>query len=64
MSGGTRLKVLEGMSMAKTVVSTSVSCEGVGVLHWEPVLIRDEPRALANRYPQVLMDCKDCKDAG
>ena len=29
MGGGTRLKVLEGMSMAKAVVSTSLGCEGM-----------------------------------
>jgi polysaccharide biosynthesis protein PslH len=41
MSGGTRLKVLEGMSMAKAVSPTSV---GFDVLHREHVLIVDEPR--------------------
>src|SRR5262249_35698629 len=43
MGGGTRLKVLEGLSMLKPMVSTSVGCEGIDVTHREHLLIGDEP---------------------
>jgi sugar transferase (PEP-CTERM/EpsH1 system associated) len=56
MGGGTRLKVLEGMSMKKGVVSTSVGCEGIDVSHGEHLLIVDEPRAFADAVLQLLAD--------
>jgi polysaccharide biosynthesis protein PslH len=56
MGGGTRLKVLEGMSMAKAVVSTSVGCEGIDVSHDEHLLIVDEPRAFADAVLRLLAD--------
>jgi glycosyltransferase involved in cell wall biosynthesis len=56
MGGGTRLKVLEGMSMAKAVVSTSVGCEGIDVTHDEHLLIVDESRAFAGAVLKLLVD--------
>jgi glycosyltransferase involved in cell wall biosynthesis len=56
MGGGTRLKVLEGMSMAKAVVSTSVGCEGIDVSHDEHLLIVDEPSAFADAVLRLLAD--------
>ena len=56
MGGGTRLKVLEGMSMAKAVVSTSIGCEGIDVAHSEHLLIVDEPRAFADAVLGLLAD--------
>jgi glycosyltransferase involved in cell wall biosynthesis len=54
MGGGTRLKVVEGLSMEKAVVSTSVGCEGIDVAHGEHLLIADEPGAFADAVLQVL----------
>jgi len=56
MGGGTRLKVLEGMSMAKAVVSTSVGCEGIDVTHDEQLLIVDEARGFADAVLQLQAD--------
>jgi glycosyltransferase involved in cell wall biosynthesis len=56
MGGGTRLKVLEGMSMSKAVVSTSVGCEGIDVSHDEHLLIVDESRAFADAVLQLIAD--------
>jgi len=56
MGGGTRLKVLEGMSMSKAVVSTSVGCEGIDVSHNEHLLVVDEPRAFADAVLQLMSD--------
>src|SRR5207247_623205 len=42
MGGGTRLKVLEGLSMQKPMVSTSLGCEGIDVEHGRHLLIADE----------------------
>ena len=56
MGGGTRLKVLEGLSMEKAVVSTSVGCEGIDVTHGKHLLIADEPEAFAAGILKVLSD--------
>lgn len=56
MGGGTRLKVLEGLSMEKAVVSTSVGCEGIDVVHGEHLLVADDPRAFADAVLKVTAD--------
>jgi glycosyltransferase involved in cell wall biosynthesis len=54
MGGGTRLKVLEGLSMEKPVVSTSVGCEGIEVVHGEHLLIADDPAEFANAVLELM----------
>lgn len=54
MGGGTRLKVLEGLSMEKPVVSTSVGCEGIDVVHGQHLLIADDPAAFANAVLELM----------
>jgi glycosyltransferase involved in cell wall biosynthesis len=54
MGGGTRLKVLEALSMKKAVVSTSLGCEGIDAKHGQHLLIADEPRAFANSVLELL----------
>lgn len=43
IGGGTRLKVLEALSMGKAIVSTAVGVEGIKVTHRKNVLIADTP---------------------
>jgi hypothetical protein len=62
LSGGTRLKVLERMSMAKAVVSTSVGRKGIDVSHSRHAAI--QKLNVSRNYPQVLAVGKDCVDAG
>src|SRR5205823_2169958 len=47
MGSGTRLKILEALSMKKPVVTTSIGCEGLDLTHEESVLIGDEPTVFA-----------------
>jgi glycosyltransferase involved in cell wall biosynthesis len=56
MGGGTRLKVVEGLSMAKAVVSTSLGCEGIDVKHLEHLVIADQPRDFADAVLKLLGD--------
>jgi glycosyltransferase involved in cell wall biosynthesis len=56
MGGGTRLKVLEGLSMEKAVVSSSVGCEGIDVVHGEHLLVADEPQAFADAVLHITAD--------
>jgi glycosyltransferase involved in cell wall biosynthesis len=53
---GTRFKVVEGLAMAKPMVSTSVGCEGIGVEHEKHLLIADTPEEFAAAVTRLLDD--------
>lgn len=54
MGGGTRLKVLEGLSMKKAMVSTSIGCEGIDVKHEEHLLVADQPESFAQAVLRLM----------
>lgn len=47
VGGGSRLKILEALAMAKPVVSTNVGAEGLDVTHGEDIVIADDANAFA-----------------
>jgi len=56
MGGGTRLKVLEALSMKKPVVTSSIGCEGIDVIHNETALIKDKPDEFADSVVKLVKD--------
>ena len=56
MGGGTRLKVLEALSMQKPLVSTTLGCEGLDVRDAEHLLIADGPDDMARAVTTLLED--------
>jgi len=54
IGSGTRLKILEALSMKKPVVTTSIGCEGLDVVDGESALVADEPEAFACRVIELL----------
>ncbi|WP_372522399.1 glycosyltransferase family 4 protein [Sulfuricaulis sp.] len=56
IGGGTRLKILDALSMGKAIVSTSVGCEGLDVVHGRDLLVADDPEAFARETVGVLRD--------
>jgi glycosyltransferase involved in cell wall biosynthesis len=48
IGGGTRLKVVEGLALAKPMVSTTVGCEGLNVRDGEHLAIADGADAFAS----------------
>lgn len=54
MGSGTRLKVVEALSMKKPVVSTSIGCEGIDVTDGESILIEDNPESFAQSVIQLM----------
>lgn len=56
VGGGTRLKILEGMSMQKAIISTSVGAEGIDHSNGDNILLRDTPNDFANAIIRVLED--------
>jgi polysaccharide biosynthesis protein PslH len=56
VGGGTRLKVLEAMSMGKALVSTTVGVEGIRVEHQRHLLVADSPAAFADSVVRLEND--------
>lgn len=56
IGGGTRLKILDALSMSKALVSTSVGCEGLEAVPGKHLLVADEPAAFADAVIRVLKD--------
>ena len=54
IGGGTRLKILDALSMSQALVSTSVGCEGLTVTPGEHLLVADDPQAFADAVVNVL----------
>jgi len=54
IGGGTRLKILDALSMSSALVSTSVGCEGLNVTPGEHLRVADDPRAFADAVVNVL----------
>lgn len=53
---GTRLKILEAMSMEKAIVSTSLGAEGLQVVSERDLLIADDARDIAQSVIRLLRD--------
>jgi glycosyltransferase involved in cell wall biosynthesis len=56
IGGGTRLKILEALSMGVPIVSTTVGAEGILVTHGKDILIADDPPAMARAIASVCDD--------
>jgi polysaccharide biosynthesis protein PslH len=56
MGGGTRLKILEAMSMKKPLVTTKIGCEGIDLQHMDTAIIADDPSAFADGVVELLQN--------
>jgi glycosyltransferase involved in cell wall biosynthesis len=54
--GGTKLKVLEAMSVGKAIVSTSIGVEGIEGNDEEHFMVADDPEAFSSRVISLLND--------
>lgn len=60
VGGGTRLKILEALARGLPVVTTTLGCEGLGLVDGRDALIADEPEALAAAIDRLLEDDSLC----
>jgi len=56
IGGGTRLKIVDAMSMGRAIVSTSVGCEGLLAKDGENIVIADSPKMFAEKVVELLRD--------
>jgi glycosyltransferase involved in cell wall biosynthesis len=54
--GGTRVKILDNLSMGKPIVSTSIGVEGIDVVPERDLLIADSPSAFETQIARILED--------
>ena len=54
LGGGTRLKIVEAMAMAKPIVSTALGAEGIEAVPGRDILIEDQPAAFADAVNRLL----------
>jgi glycosyltransferase involved in cell wall biosynthesis len=54
IGGGTRLKIVEAMALARPVVATSIGAEGIEVQHDRDLLLADAPRDFADAVLRML----------
>lgn len=56
VGGGTRLKILEAMSMRRAIVSTSIGAEGIPCVDGEHIVFADSPEQFAREVVNLLND--------
>jgi len=61
---GIRIKILEAMSLSKTVVATSIAAEGIMYENGKNILIADTPEEFAQCIKKLLDDKQYCKQVG
>lgn len=53
---GMRVKIIEGMALGKSIVSTSIGAEGLGVTNGKEILIADDPGTFVSAVSKLLTD--------
>ena len=56
IGGGTRLKIVEAMSMGKPIVATRIGAEGLEVTNGVDILLADKAQEFADQIVRVLND--------
>ncbi len=54
--GGMRVKIIEGMTMGKTIVSTTIGAEGIQYENNKNILIADSPEAFLDAISKCIKD--------
>jgi polysaccharide biosynthesis protein PslH len=56
LGGGTRLKIVEAMAMAKPIVSTTLGAEGIEAVPGRDLLVEDDPVTFADAVNRLLAE--------
>ena len=54
--GGMRVKIIEGMSFKKPIVTTPVGCEGIDAVNEKDIFIAESPKAYTNYIIRLVKD--------
>ncbi len=53
---GMRVKIIEGMALGKTIITTSIGAEGIPVTHMENIVVEDTPEGFFKSIDALLED--------
>lgn len=62
--GGIRIKIIEGMSLGKTIISTSIGAEGIPYTDKKNILIADNKEEFVKQIGKCFNSKKLCEDIG
>ncbi|MGB0166034.1 MAG: glycosyltransferase family 4 protein [Luteibaculum sp.] len=62
--GGIRIKILEGMALGKTIVSTPVGAEGIGAKHGEEIFIAKKPEEFVEIIDGLINNPQEVERVG
>jgi glycosyltransferase involved in cell wall biosynthesis len=62
--GGTRFKILEAAAYGKSIVSTSIGVEGIGMVNEKHFIMRNNAQSMADACIRLLKDYKLCEQIG
>lgn len=51
---GMRIKIIEGMALSKSIISTSIGAEGIGVSHGKEIMIADDAEKFTSGIESLL----------
>src|SRR6185503_3358015 len=58
--GGMRVKIIQGMALGKTIISTTIGAEGIMYEDGKNILIADTPAEILSRVEQCLAEKEFC----
>jgi polysaccharide biosynthesis protein PslH len=61
---GMRIKIIEGMALAKAIVTTSIGTEGIATTHGKDILIADDPVQFARNVCDLVEKRDFCMEIG
>ena len=63
-AGGIRVKIIEGMALAKTIISTSIGAEGLNYTDGKNILIANDPDSFAEKAYQLSKNNSEIQRIG
>ncbi len=63
-AGGIRVKIIEGMALGKTIISTRVGAEGIGYENLKNIMIADNPDEFAVMIHKATTNQEACEQIG
>jgi len=61
---GVRVKIIEGMALGKTIISTSIGAEGINYTDRENMLIADTPEEFVAKFRLCILNPERCSQIG
>jgi len=62
--GGMRVKIIQGMALGKTIISTTIGAEGINYTDGKNILIADTPEEILRQVEKCMKDKKLCSSIG